>query len=75
MAADAGKPVTPHVSGGFPSYNMLLFCSVIPNAGHYHEYKGYKGADQCADLIVKNGKITIPHGLGLGLNLDFVNSS
>lgn len=75
MAAAAGKPITPHVSGGFPSYNMLLFCSVIPNAGHYHEYKGYKGADQCADLIVKNGKIAIPHSLGLGLNLDFVNSS
>ena len=73
MAAAAGKPVTPHVSGGFPSYNMMLFCSIIPNAGHYHEYKGYKGVDQCADLIVKDGRVTIPGGLGLGLNLNFVN--
>jgi len=75
MARAAGKVVTPHVSGGYPSYNMLLFCSVIDNPGHYHEYKGYKGAeDHCkSGLAVKNGRIHIPGGLGLGLDLDFVN--
>ena len=72
MAAAAGMPVTPHVSGGFTSYNMLLFCSVIPNAGHYHEYKGYKGADSCSNLSVKNGKVIIPDGPGLGMDLRYV---
>jgi hypothetical protein len=30
MAQAAGKVVTPHVSGGYASYNMLLFCAYNP---------------------------------------------
>ena len=75
MAAAAGKVVTPHVSGGYPAYNMLLFCSVIDNPGHYHEFKNYKGAADHTEggLAVKDGRIRIPGGLGLGLDLAFVN--
>jgi L-alanine-DL-glutamate epimerase-like enolase superfamily enzyme len=75
MAKAAHKAVTPHVSGGYAAYNMLLFCSVIGNPGHYHEYKNYKGAeDHCeGSLAVKDGRIRIPGGTGLGLDLAFVN--
>ncbi|MDR1802658.1 MAG: mandelate racemase/muconate lactonizing enzyme family protein [Treponema sp.] len=75
MAAAAGKVVTPHVSGGYPSYNMLLFCSIIDNPGHYHEYKNFKGVEDHVrgGLAVKDGRIRIPDGTGLGLDLDFVN--
>jgi L-alanine-DL-glutamate epimerase-like enolase superfamily enzyme len=75
MAAAANMPVTPHVSGGYSSYNMLLFCATIPNAGHYHEYKTFKGVEDCipGGLPVKNGKITVPDGLGLGLDMSFIN--
>ena len=76
MAAAAGKPVTPHVSGGYPAYNMMLFCAVIPNAGHYHEYKHFRGVEDCVPggLKVKDGRIRIPGGPGLGLDLEFVNT-
>jgi L-alanine-DL-glutamate epimerase-like enolase superfamily enzyme len=77
MAAAAGKVVTPHVSGGYPAYNMLLFCAVIDNPGHYHEYKHFKGAEKHCEggLQVKDGRIGIPDGIGLGLDLAFVNKS
>ena len=77
MARAAGKVVTPHVSGGYSSYNMLLFCSVIDNPGHYHEYKSFKGAEDHTEggLKVKDGRIRIPNGIGLGMDLVFVNKS
>jgi L-alanine-DL-glutamate epimerase-like enolase superfamily enzyme len=75
MAEAAGKPVTPHVSGGWPCYNTLLFLSVIPNAGHYHEYKHFKGLEDYVPggLNVKDGRVRIPDGPGLGLALEMVN--
>jgi L-alanine-DL-glutamate epimerase-like enolase superfamily enzyme len=75
MAKAAGKVVTPHVSGGYPSYNMLLFCSVIDNPGHYHEYKHYRGAEDHTEggLKVKDGRVRVPGGVGLGMDLAFVN--
>ena len=75
MAKAAGKVVTPHVSGGYASYNMLLFCSVIDNPGHYHEYKGYRGADNHTEggLKVVDGQVNVPKGIGLGMDLSFVN--
>jgi L-alanine-DL-glutamate epimerase-like enolase superfamily enzyme len=77
MAQAAGKPVTPHVSGGWASYNMLLFCAIIPNAGHYHEYKGYRGVENCVEggLTPKDGVIRVPNGIGLGLDLSFVGKA
>jgi L-alanine-DL-glutamate epimerase-like enolase superfamily enzyme len=73
MAA-ANKPVTPLVSDGYPAYNTLLFCPVIPNAGHYHEYKNFREVENYVPegLKVKNGRIAIPGGHGLGLDLSFV---
>ncbi|WP_318709944.1 mandelate racemase/muconate lactonizing enzyme family protein [Candidatus Acetatifactor stercoripullorum] len=70
MAQAAGMPVTPHVSGGYAAYNALLFCSVIPNAGHYHEYKGFGDLGNYVPegLIVKDGKVCIPKGKGLGID-------
>lgn len=70
MAALAGMPVTPHVSGGYAAYNALLFCAVIPNAGHYHEYKGFGdlGNFVPGGLKVKDGRIRIPEGKGLGID-------
>lgn len=77
MAAAAGKPVTPHVSGGWAAYNMLLFCAIIPNAGHYHEYKHFRGVQDCVPggLAVRDGRVAVPDGPGLGLDLSFVNGS
>ena len=77
MAEAAGKPVTPHVSGGFAAYNMLLFCSIIPNAGHYHEFKHFKGVENCVPSSIHpvDGVIHVPNGPGLGLLLDFVNTA
>lgn len=70
MAERAGMAVTPHVSGGFTSYNALLFCSVIPNAGHYHEYKGFGELGDYVNggLAIKDGRVRIPEGLGLGID-------
>ena len=75
MARAAGKVVTPHVSGGYTSYNMILFCAVIDNPGHYHEYKGYRGAEDHTEggLKLKNGCVRVPGGIGLGMDLAFVN--
>jgi len=72
MADAAGIQISPHVSGGFTSYNMLLYCAVIPNAAHFHEYKGYGNASFCSNLSVKDGKVRIPDGPGLGLDLSYV---
>lgn len=77
MAKAAGKVVTPHVSGGYSAYNMILFCAVIDNPGHYHEYKNYRGAKDHTEggLEVKNGRIRVPGGIGLGMDLAFVNKT
>ena len=73
MAAAAGKPVTPHVSGGFASYTSLLYCSIVENIGRYNEYKPLRGVVDCVPggIPVKDGKIRIPGGVGLGLELGF----
>ena len=68
MAAAAGMPVTPHVSGGFSSYNALIFGAVVPNIGHYHEYKGYGLLEKEGYLKIQNGKVAIPDGVGLGID-------
>ena len=75
MAQAAGKVVTPHVSGGYAAYNMLLYCAVIDKPGRYHEFKSYTGAKDHTEggLEVKNGRIAIPKGIGLGMDLAFVN--
>ena len=68
MAAAAGMPVTPHVSGGFSSYKALIFGAVVPNIGHYHEYKGYGSLEKEGYLKIKDGNVEIPKGIGLGID-------
>ncbi len=41
MAAEFGKQCTPHISGGLGYLYMMHFVSAIPNAGPYHEFKGF----------------------------------
>ena len=74
MAAAAGKTVTPHISAGYNAYNMLLYCAMVDNIGRYNEYKHFRGVEDCVpgNLAVNNGKIRIPDGVGLGLDLGFV---
>ena len=62
---------------------MLLFVSAIPNAGPYHEvYRnnrqtGTPVESETSSLVPgENGKIKVPSGPGLGIEIDpdFVNS-
>lgn len=75
MAELAGKPCIPHISGSGLGYlYMLHFVSILPNAGPYHEFKGFNPDIplECdtSDLTVKDGKVTVPTGPGSGIELD-----
>jgi L-alanine-DL-glutamate epimerase-like enolase superfamily enzyme len=70
MATLAGMPTTVHISGGFGFVYMLHFASYIPNIGRYEEYK--EGTEKYAGwfdppLAIKDGKITVPRGPGVGI--------
>lgn len=80
MANTRKKICIPHISGSGLGYlYMMQFVSAIPNAGPYHEFKGLnkKIPLNCptSDLKVKEGKIKVPEGPGLGVEIDpeFVN--
>lgn len=70
MAEAANIPITPHVSGGFASYNTMLYNAIVPNSGHYHEYKGFKRASRyCQEKFdIEKGFLTVPTGAGLGFD-------
>jgi L-alanine-DL-glutamate epimerase-like enolase superfamily enzyme len=75
MAAAFGKTIVPHMSGaglGF-LYNSHLV-SVLPNAGAHHEFKGLNThvPFECktSPLKVEGGKIKVPTGPGLGVEID-----
>jgi L-alanine-DL-glutamate epimerase-like enolase superfamily enzyme len=75
MAAAFGKTIVPHMSGGGLGflYNSHLV-SVLPNAGEHHEFKGL-GTHvpfECktSPLKVVGGKIKVPTGPGLGVEID-----
>ena len=75
MAEMKGKMCIPHISGSGLGYlYMLHFVSILPNAGPYHEFKGFNKDIplQCntSDLAVNNGKVTVPGGPGSGIELD-----
>ncbi len=75
MAAARGKQCTPHISNSGLGYlYMMHFVSSIPNAGPYHEFKGFNNElpYECStsDLTSKDGKVKVPTGPGLGLNID-----
>lgn len=75
MADAFGKQIIPHMSGGGLGflYN-IQFLSVVPNAGEHHEFKGLdtnvKFECPTSDLKVLNGKLKVPTGPGMGVNLD-----
>ena len=52
----------------------MHFVSAIPNAGPYHEFKGFNDSIplECATSGLKSvdGVITVPSGPGLGVEID-----
>ena len=75
MADALGKPCVPHISGSGLGYlYMMHFVSILPNAGPYHEFKGFSNDipidSNTSDLNMKDGKIDVPTGPGLGVDID-----
>lgn len=75
MAEAMGKTFIPHMSGGGLGflYNSHIV-SVCPNAGPHHEFKGLRThvPFECttSPLKVEGGKIKVPTGPGLGVEID-----
>jgi L-alanine-DL-glutamate epimerase-like enolase superfamily enzyme len=70
MAKLADMPTTVHISGGFGFVYMLHFSSCVPDIGKYQEYKlGTEKYGKWFDPVisVKDGKMTIPQGPGVGV--------
>jgi L-alanine-DL-glutamate epimerase-like enolase superfamily enzyme len=75
MAESAGKKCTPHMSGGDLGFlYMLHFVSALPNALNYHEFKGFTTDTvfECKTSALKSveGKVKVPTGPGLGVEID-----
>ena len=76
MADAFGKTCVPHMSGGggLGFLYDIHFVSAVPNAGPHHETHGVKTnvPFECptSSLKVVNGKIKVPTGPGLGINID-----
>jgi L-alanine-DL-glutamate epimerase-like enolase superfamily enzyme len=75
MADLSGKQCTPHISGSGLGYlYMMHFVSAIPNAGPYHEFKGFNNdmpfVCKTSTLSSDNGVVTVPAGPGLGIDID-----
>lgn len=75
MAAARGKVCTPHISGSGLGYlYMMHFVSAVPNAGPYHEFKGFNKAlpleSPTARLTSEEGRVKVPTGPGLGVTID-----
>jgi L-alanine-DL-glutamate epimerase-like enolase superfamily enzyme len=75
MAAAFGKSCTPHMSGGGLGFlYMMHFVSVLPNAARHHEFKGLgsnvKFECKTSPLKVVDGRIKVPTGAGLGVDID-----
>ena len=75
MAEAFGKTCTPHMSGGGLGYlYMIHFVSALGNASAHHEFKGLNTNVQfeckTSPLSVVDGKIKVPTGPGLGVEID-----
>ncbi|MBW8041505.1 MAG: mandelate racemase/muconate lactonizing enzyme family protein [Planctomycetes bacterium] len=75
MAEAFGKTCTPHMSGGGLGYlYMIHFVSALGNAFAHHEFKGLNTNVQfeckTSPLSVVDGKIKVPTGPGLGVEID-----
>jgi len=75
MAEAFGKKCTPHISGSGLGYlYMMHFASSIPNAGPFHEFKGFNDelpfTCSTSTLSSDDGVVTVPSGPGLGIEID-----
>ncbi len=75
MADAMGKNCTPHMSGGDLGFlYMMHFVSALPNALHFHEFKGFKTDTvfECktSPLKSEDGLVKVPTGPGLGVDID-----
>jgi L-alanine-DL-glutamate epimerase-like enolase superfamily enzyme len=75
MAEAFDKPCVPHISGSGLGYlYMMHFVSAVPNAGPYHEFKGFNreipAECKTSSLESEEGVVTVPSGLGMGLEID-----
>ena len=74
MAHAVGKQCTPHISGSLGYLYMMHFVSAIPNAGPYHEFKGFYDdlPIECntSSLTSDEGVVTVPSGPGSGIDID-----
>jgi L-alanine-DL-glutamate epimerase-like enolase superfamily enzyme len=75
MAEAFGKLCTPHISGSGIGYlYMMHFASSIPNAGPFHEFKGFNDelpfSCSTSTLSSDDGVVTVPSGPGLGIEIN-----
>jgi L-alanine-DL-glutamate epimerase-like enolase superfamily enzyme len=74
MAAAAGMPVVPHMSGGGLGYlDVVHFASFTPNIGPFMEFKGNTSLPvHCptSSLKPENGIVRCPVGPGFGVTID-----
>ncbi len=75
MAAVKNMECTPHISGSGLGYlYMMHFVSAVPNAGPYHEFKGFNKeiplTCSTSDLVSHGGVVKVPSGPGMGVELD-----
>ena len=75
MANLFNKQCTPHISGSGLGYlYMMHFVSAIPNAGPFHEFKGFNNelpfGCRTSSLSSDNGVVTVPSGPGSGIEID-----
>jgi L-alanine-DL-glutamate epimerase-like enolase superfamily enzyme len=75
MGEALGMPCVPHISGSGLGYlYMMHFVSAVPNAGPFHEFKGFnrKIPLECATSSLESaeGVVTVPSGPGLGVEIN-----
>jgi L-alanine-DL-glutamate epimerase-like enolase superfamily enzyme len=75
MAEAMGKSCVPHISGsGLGFLYMMHFMSAVPNAGPYHEFKGFNRnlPMECATSALESegGSVKVPTGPGSGVEID-----
>jgi L-alanine-DL-glutamate epimerase-like enolase superfamily enzyme len=81
MAAAAGLPVVPHMSGGGLGFlDVVHFASFTPNIGPFMEFKGnpnFPVESATSSLRVENGSVRCPTGTGFGVTVapEFVRAA
>jgi L-alanine-DL-glutamate epimerase-like enolase superfamily enzyme len=75
MAEAFNMPCVPHISGSGLGYlYMMHFVSAVPNAGPFHEFKGFNTniplECKTSNLESVDGIVSVPSGPGLGIEID-----